>query len=149
MLFFIFAIVFRSPHVKHMPTNRMPETNSRPQRERERQKKKRFHCNWFSHKREEMPSSFFQSSKCMKRIVCDDWLRMLCLVTIDLFLYSSFLSTCHSSALNRRWSTSWCASKMKKTTTSTEEKSGDHLPLDNEVWRKISWHATHALSIMN
>jgi hypothetical protein len=58
-------------------------------------------CNWFlmiGEKKKNEPRKnflffllFFQSSKCMKRIVCDDWLQILYLVTIDLFSFFLFL----------------------------------------------------------
>lgn len=55
-----------------------------------------FSCNWFLMNGErENKKKFllvFQSSKCMKRIVCDDWLQILYLVTIDLFF---LFFTCH------------------------------------------------------
>ena len=81
-------------------------------------------CNWFlmngEREREEKRvrkgifSCFFQSSKCMKRIVCDDWLQILYLVTIDLFFlffcYLSFFCLSMTEVIN---SVCVCVCEMK------------------------------------
>lgn len=80
MLFFPFQL-FSNRTLSTCPWNSVREIN-----EKQRKKKKSIVTG--------MPSNlssfhvFFQSSKCMKRIVCDDWLEIPFRVTIDLLLFS-------------------------------------------------------------